>query len=408
MRRVLILVVVAVVAIGIWWKREEAARTVVRLVPATAPYLSPGDDAKAAAAAPAAPRPQVPVVVATVQRKPLPVTIEAVGTVEPLASIQMKARIDSQIASINVQEGARVKEGDLLITLDNRALKAQLAQAEALVAKDKAQLSQVRRDLGRAEDLLAKRINSEVQRDTAATAVKVAEAQLAADEAMRSSLETSLSYTELRAPVSGRIGSIALKAGTTVKSGDAQAIMTVNQVDPIYVTFAVPQSLFGDLRRALAAAPVKVEARVAGGTALGVVTFVENKVDLATGTIMAKATMPNADERLWPGTFVSVRAVLGVEAEAVSVPSSAVLIGQQGAYVFVIKDDRRAEIVTVTVDRTIGGDSVIASGLSGGERVVVDGQLRLVNGAPVQVQQGKGSDGVAIGSDPPGQPQRRS
>lgn len=407
MRRALVLVVVAVAATGIWWKREDAARTVVRLAPATAPYLAPGGE-KTAAAAPAPQRPQVPVVVATVQRKPLPVTIEAVGTVEPLASIQMKARIDSQIASINVEEGARVKQGDLLITLDNRALKAQLAQAEALVTKDEAQLSQVRRDLARAEDLLAKRINSEVQRDTAATAVKVAEAQLAADDAMRSSLETSLSYTELRAPVSGRIGSIALKAGTTVKAGDAQAIMTVNQVDPIYVTFAVPQTLFGDLRRALAKAPVKVEARVAGGTALGVITFVENRVDIATGTILAKATMPNADERLWPGTFVSVRAVLGVEAEAVSVPSSAVQIGQQGAYVFTVKDDRRAELVPVTVDRTIGGDSVISAGLSGGERVVVDGQLRLVNGAAVQVQQGKGSDGVAIGNDPPGQPQRRS
>ena len=385
MKRALVVLALAVVLLGAWWKRTELS----------AAFAKSGPAVEAARRAP----PPVPVVVATAARKPLPVTIDAVGTVQPLASIQIKARIDSQIASIEVVEGARVKEGDLLLTLDNRALRAQLAQAEALVVRDTAQVTQARRDLGRTEDLLAKRIGTEVQRDTAATGVKVQEAQLAANEAQRQNLAAALSYTEVRAPVSGRIGSIALKAGTTVKAGDAQAIMTVNQIDPIYVTFSVPQSLFPDLRRALSAGEVAVEARVRDEMDRGTVAFVENTVDLATGTVLAKAIMPNREERLWPGSFVSVRVVLGVEAEAVAVPSAAVQLGQTGAYLFVVGDNRKAELRSVTIARTVGAESVVSDGLRGGEAVVVDGQLRLVHGAEVVAGPGRGSDGVAKGSE---------
>ena len=399
-----VLLVLAAALGAAWWKREA----VVATVPSLAAYLPATGNATGASATRRAP-PAVPVVLADAERKPLPVTIEAVGTVQPLASIAIKARIDSQIASVEVQEGAKVKEGDLLITLDNRALRAQLAQAEALVSKDRAQVAQARRDLARSEDLLAKRISSEVQRDTVATNVKVQEAQLAADEAQRQNLATALSYTEIRAPVSGRIGSIALKAGTTVKAADTQAMTTVNQLDPIYVSFSVPQSLFPDLRRALAAGEVGVEARVGGGVAKGNVAFVENTVDLATGTVLAKALMPNSDERLWPGSFVAVKVVLGIEAEAISVPSAAVQLGQQGAYLFVVGPDRKARLRNVTVARTIGRDSVISEGLGGGERVVVDGQLRLVDGAEVQVAPSKASDGVAkAGEADPATGQRRS
>jgi multidrug efflux system membrane fusion protein len=405
-----VLVVLVLAAAGLWWKREEASRFVADRIPAAAPYLAlgSGDGAGRAAAASRRTPPAVPVILTAAEKKPVAVTIDAVGTVQPLASIQVKARVDSQITHMEVAEGAKVKEGDLLVRLDNRALKAQLAQADALVTKDRAQLEQARRDLARAEDLLAKRISTEVQRDTAATAVKVQEAQLAADEAARANLAALLSYTEIRAPVSGRIGSIALKVGTMVKAVDTQPIMTVNQLDPIYVSFAVPQSVFSDLRRALNAGKVAVEARVGNGTAGGTVAFTENTVDLATGTVLAKALMNNSDERLWPGAFVSVRAVLGVEANAVAVPSAAVQIGQQGSYVFVVRDGRKAELVPVTVARTVGNESVIASGLSGGEKVVVDGQLRLVNGAEVQIVPAKASEGVAKGLDPEAGTQRRS
>ena len=403
--------ILVLVALGLggllWWKREEAVKVTVERVPALAPYLPGGGRGNA----PSAPRPvaAVPVVTAQAMRRPVPVTIDAVGTVQSIASIALKARIDSQIVSIPVREGALVQEGDLLVKFDDRAIKAQLAQAEALIVKDRAQVEQARRDLARAEELLGKKIGTEVARDTAGTQLKVQQAQLAADLASRDNLAALLTYTEIRSPIPGRIGSIALKVGTTVKAGDAQPIATVNQVDPIYVSFAVPQSLFVNLRTAMNAGRVSIAARVGEFTVPGVVSFVENTVDLATGTVLAKAEMANVDERLWPGAFVAVQATLGVEENAIAIPSAAVQIGQQGAYVFVVNDNRRAALTLVTVARTVGGDSVISKGLSGGEQIVIDGQLRLVDGASVQVQPSRTGDGVATtGSDPGPASQRRS
>ena len=405
MIRALLLLCFAGVVGALWWKREDATRMAVERVPALAPYLSGHE----VAAAPAAPRqtPAIPVVTASAEKRPVPVTIDAIGTVQSMASIQIKARIDSQIVAVNVQEGALVKQGDLLMKLDDRSIKAQLAQAEALIEKDRAQVEQARRDFARAEDLLNKRIGTEVGRDTAATLVKVQQAQLAADIASRDNLAALLSYTEIRAPISGRIGSVALKIGTTVKAADTLPIATVNQVDPIYVSFAVPQSLFGNLRTALLAGKVGIEAKVGEFSVPGTVAFVENTVDLATGTVLAKAEMKNSDERLWPGAFVAVQATLGVEQGAIAIPSAAVQIGQSGAYVFVVKE-RRAALTPVTVSRTAGGSSVISQGLGGGEQVVIDGQLRLVDGATVQVQQGRTREGVATGGDPVPVTQRRS
>lgn len=387
MRRAIALLLVLAVAVGLWWRREEAVRLASEHLPLLRPYLGSTPARNAAGSNRPAP-PGVPVVLDTAARKPLPITIDAVGTVQSIAAVSIKPRIDSQIVSVKVAEGALVREGDLLFTLDARALKAQLAQAEAQIEKDRAQLEQSRRDLARAEDLLAKRINTEVQRDTAHTAVKVLEAQLASDEAQRANLAALVSYTEIRAPVSGRIGSIAFKEGSTVRAGDAQAIATVNQIDPIYVSFAVPQALFPDLRRALGSGKVRVEARVGASVASGTIAFVENTVDLTTGTVLAKATMQNQDEKLWPGAFVAVQVILGVEANAIAIPSAAVQIGQRGTYVFVVRDGRAA-LRPVTVARTVGSESVIASGLAEGEQIAVDGQLRLVDGATVQVQQPK-------------------
>ena len=391
MRRIVLLAVLALAAGLAWWKADETRRLAQGL-PVVGPYLS---QPKTVAGGQAVQTPVLPVVTAVAARGPVPVTIEAIGTVQPIASVQIKPRIDSQIASIEVKEGARVKAGDLMVRLDDRALRAQLAQADAVVEKDRAQLEQARRDSARAEELLARRIGTEVARDTTATLVKVQTAQLAADRANRDNLATLLSYTEIRAPISGRIGSIPLKIGTQVRTADAQAIATVNQVDPIYVSFAVPQSLFVELRSALAVGKVGIAARVGAFTVPGTVSFVENTVDLATGTVLAKAEMANADERLWPGAFVAVQATLGIEPNAVSIPAAAVQIGQQGAYVFVVKDDIRAVLTHVTVARTTGITAVIGAGLSGGEHVVVDGQLRLVDGASVRVQRREVGGGAA-------------
>lgn len=389
MRRAAVLTVLAVL-VGIGWWRAGDARRLASSVPVVGPYF-----AGQPSTTPARPASTVvlPVVTAMAARGPAPIKIDAIGTVQPIATVQIKTRIDSQIASIEVREGALVKAGDLLIRLDDRALKAQLAQAEAVVEKDRAQLEQAKRDFSRADELLGRRIGTEVARDTAATQVKMQNAQLAADRASRDNLATLLSYTEIRAPISGRIGSIPLKVGTQVRTADAQAIATINQVDPIYVSFAVPQSLFGDLRGALAAAKVPIAAHVGRFSVPGTVSFVENTVDLATGTILAKAEMSNADERLWPGAFVAVEATLGIEPNAVSIPGAAIQIGQRGAYIFVVKDDR-AVLTHVTVARTNGTTAIIQQGLRGGEQVVIDGQLRLVDGAAVKVQSRATSEGI--------------
>lgn len=328
----------------------------------------------------------VPVVLTTVTPKSLPVVIEAVGTVQAIVSIQIKPRIDSQIVKVNVEEGALVKEGDLLFQLDDRTLKAQLGQIEAQIRKDQSQVAQARRDVQRSEELLGKGAGTQVQRDNAFTSLKAAEAQLEADEANRASVLTSLTYTEIKAPVSGRIGSISFKSGAIVRQSDntATAILaTINQIDPIFVSFAIPQVLLPELRAAMAKGQVKVNAIVNDDLKqMGAMAFIENTVDPNTGTVTAKARIANANEGLWPGQFVRAEVILGVEAEALSVPSAAVLLGPQGPYVFVIKDNV-AELRPIEIKRTQQGDTIVGKGLRAGETVVTDGQLRLVNGAAV-------------------------
>jgi multidrug efflux system membrane fusion protein len=326
------------------------------------------------------------VVVVTVAPKSMPILFEAVATVQAIASVQMKTRIDSQIMKVNVEEGALVKEGDLLFELDSRTLRAQLGQIEAQIRKDQAQVAQAKRDLSRFEELLSKSAGTVVSRDTAFTALKAAEAQLESDEAMKANIQTQISYTEIRAPVSGRIGSIPFKVGTTLRVGDNTAsgvLATINQVNPIYVSFAIPQVFLPDLRAAMAKGPVQVTAVIDDKRKqTGVMAFIENNVDAMTGTVTGKARIDNANEGLWPGQFIKAEIVLGVEPEALAIPAPAVQLGPQGAYVFVIKDGV-AEVRQVTVKRTQSGESVIGQGLKAGEQVVIDGQLRLVNGAPV-------------------------
>lgn len=326
----------------------------------------------------------VPVEVATVVRKPMAQVIDAVGIIQPIASIAIKARLDSQVMIVHVAEGARVKEGDLLFTLDARQLRAQSEQITAQIAKDQAQIEQARRDLARAEDLAGKGVTSTVQRDTAATALKALEAQLAFDRAALSNVTAQLTYTEIRAPVSGRIGSIQAKPGTVVRMADTQSLAVVNQMDPIYLAFSIPAPALGEVRAVLQRGPVRVEAGSGASMSVGEIAFIENTMDVATGTVTAKARMTNAAEALWPGAFVPARIVLGVEANAVTLPSSAVQIGQAGPFVYVVRDGR-AVVVPIKTARTVNEEVVVASGLNGGETVVTSGQLRLADGVAVSV-----------------------
>jgi multidrug efflux system membrane fusion protein len=390
-----VLASVAAVACGAAYAyRAEVAQKLGMSAPANAAEKSGASPA--ASAQPqgrrgrANPGAAVPVVATTVAAKPMQILIEAVGTVQAIASVQIKSRLDSQIMKVLVEEGALVKEGDMLFELDQRTLKAQLAQIEAQIRKDQAQVAQAKRDSTRSEDLLGKGAATVVTRDSNMTTQKAAEAQLESDEAMRTNIQTQLSFTEIRAPVSGRIGSIPNKVGTTVRTADNTAtsvLATINQVDPIYVQFAIPQVYLPDLRAAMAQGNVTVNALIDDKRKQsGAVAFIENTVDPMTGTVMAKAKIANANEGLWPGQFVKAEIVLGTEPEALAVPAPAVQLGPQGPYIFVVKDGTVAEVRPITIKRTQAGESVVGSGLRPGEQVVTDGQLRLVNGAGVTVK----------------------
>jgi len=333
--------------------------------------------------------PAVPVVIAPAARKPMPVRIEAIGTVQPIATVAVKSRVDGEIAEVKISDGQAVKAGDVLFVLDTRAAEAQLKQAEATLAKDRAQLENAKRDVGRYKPLTEKEFVSRQQLDTAQTAAAALEATVLADQAIIDTFKVQLTYYTIRSPMDGRVGTIALKTGNAVKAQDTISLVTINQIKPIYVSYAVPQRELPGIRAAVAAGTVPVQAMVPGDPGApinGKIFFFDNQIDPTTGTISLKAIFDNADERLWPGEFVNVSSMLRVEADAITVPSSAVQVGQNGNYVFVVKQDNTVEVRPVTVNRTVGNETVISKGLNVDERVVTDGQSRLTNGSRVEVR----------------------
>jgi len=319
----------------------------------------------------------------------MPVVLDTVGAVQPVASVSIRPRVDSQIVQIHVKEGDAVRKGDPLISLDARSIEAQIRQAEAMVEKDRAQIAQGQRDLARIETLLTTNVASRQQADTARTALSVLQATLAADTATLENLKVLRTYYDIRSPVDGRIGSLPLKVGSTVRTGDQTALAVVNQINPVYVSFAVPQTSLPMLQQALRAGPVRVDVTIPesdGAPLQGRVAFIENTVDVGSGTLTVKAEVENREERLWPGLFVRTRLTFRTDPESVTAPQAAVQVGQKGPYVFVIKPDQTVELRPVVVDRTVDGQAVIAKGLQGGERIVLDGQLRLVPGAKVEIR----------------------
>lgn len=331
----------------------------------------------------------VPVEVATVVRKPMPVQLDALGTVMPIASVALKSRVETQIAEIHFQDGASVKQGDLLFTLDSRQLEAQLHQAEGVLARDRAQLAGAERDFARYTDLVAKNATTQVNLDNARTQTDMLRATVKADESQVENLKVQVSYTRIRAPISGRISAATLKVGNLVRSADTTPLATVNQMAPIYVAFAVPQRVLAEVREAAKAGGAKVEAFTPGDRepVTGTLAMLDNAVDATTGMMVLRAVMDNRDEVLWPGTLVNTRLTLRVE-DAVVVPSAAVQSGQGGTYVFVVASGG-AKVRPVKVERTVAAESVVASGLAPGDVVVVDGQLLLTDGARVAPRQPK-------------------
>ena len=329
---------------------------------------------------------------------PTPVQVSAIGTVQSIATVIIKSRVDGQIADVHFEEGQYVKEGDLLFTLDNRSFQAQLAQAEAVLQRDRAQLERAQLELKRQTELADRGVASAQKLEDAQMAEKVLQAAIRASEAAAENARVNLSYTTIRSPITGRTGSVILKRGNVVKSNDtttnAVPLVTITQLRPIYVSFTIPERHLPDIRAALADSerlPAVVTMPSQPDKPItGMLTFVDNQVDAATGTIALKATFANDDIRLWPGQFVNVNLTLGIQAHAVVVPSPTIQIGQNGPYVFVIKEDSTVELRLVRIDRTVGNRTVVASGLNAGERVVVDGQLRLNNGTRVTMARPEG------------------
>ncbi len=336
----------------------------------------------------------VPVEVATVDRKPMPVRIESLGNVTPIASVAIKARVDTTITAVHFRDGAEVKKGDLLFTLDGRAIEAQIAQTEGAIARDKAQLEGAERDVRRYTDLVARSATPVVNLENAQTQVDVFRAAIKADTGLLDNLKVQLDYCTITAPIDGRISAAVVKVGNFVRQADTAPMATINQMAPVYVSFTVSQNVLPAIREALAAKTATIDAIVPGDKkrANGQVTMIENTVDPATGMVIIRATMPNKDELLWPGTLVTTELTLRVEPQAVVVPSTAVQVSQTGNFVFVINDEL-AKVQPVKVERTVGDQSVIGSGLNGGEIVVTDGQMQLSNGTPVSTRKAKVAGG---------------
>lgn len=325
----------------------------------------------------------VPVEVATATKKTVPVRIEALGTVTPIASVAIKSRVDTEIVGVHFPDGAMVRQGEVLFTLDSRAIEAQIKQVQGVLESAKANLEQAERDVARYTELIAKNATTQVTLNNARTQVNIWRSSVDSNAGQLENLTIQLGYCTIRAPITGRASMAAVKVGNFVRQADLMPLATILQTAPVYVTFSVPQGYLPDLRQALSNETAAIEAIIPGDPrrANGQVTMIENSVDTPTGTVPVRATMPNADELLWPGTLVTVRLTFREE-EAVTVPSTAIQVSQTGSYVFVIKDGA-AMVQPVTVARVNDDESVIEKGLSGGETVVTNGQLQLANGSKV-------------------------
>jgi multidrug efflux system membrane fusion protein len=334
-----------------------------------------------------------PVVADVAEEITAPIEVAAIGNVQSIAIVMVKSRIDGEIAQVHFEEGQEVAAGDRLFSLDDRVARAQLQQSEANLERDRAQLRRFQLEVARQTGLANRGVAPAQKLEDVMTSEAVFEATVRASEAAVETARINLNFTTIRAPIAGRTGSVALKRGNVVKAVDTlptvMPMVTITQLRPIYVTFTVPERHLGDLRAAPVSGRLAVVATIPSSPLnpiAGQLTFIDNQVDAATGTISLKATFANDDERLWPGQFVNVTVALGVQSNALAVPSAAIQVGQNGPYVFVIKADSTVELRLVRVDRAVTNKTVIAAGLAAGERVVVDGQLRLTNGTRVAVQ----------------------
>jgi len=332
-------------------------------------------------------KPPVAVTVASAFQKTIPIEIQAIGNVETCQTISIKTQITGPMTRIYFKEGQDVRKGDLLFKLDCRPYEEALKQAEATLQRDTVQAKNAENDLQRYTALLEDQYVTKQQYDQMRTNWAALQATLKADKAAVESNRVQTEYCSVHAPIDGKTGAIKINQGNIVKANDAEVVV-INQIQPIYVTFAIPEKDLAMVKKMQARGQLTVEARISGENRpeKGALTFIDNTVNKATGTIILKGTFANRERRLWPGQFVSVVMNLTTEPNAILVPTPAVMTGQSGQFVFVVKTDLSVEMRTVTSGAIFQGDTVILNGLQAGERVVTDGQMRLTPGAKVSIK----------------------
>jgi membrane fusion protein, multidrug efflux system len=331
---------------------------------------------------------QIPVIAETAETRNVPVYVEGLGSVQAFNTVTMRARVDGQITKVFFREGQEVKAGDSLFQIDPRPFEATLQQAQATKEKDEAQLQSAQLDLERATKLLVPGFQTRQGYDQQKATVAQLQATLKADQAQIDMAQLNLDYALVRAPIDGRTGQRQVDIGNLVQTGQSSALVTLTQLKPIFVSFTVPAARLDDIRTNQAKRPLQVIAYAMDDkTALaqGQLTLIDNQVDAATGTIHLKAQFDNADEPLWPGEFVDARIVLSTRQNAVTVPEQAVMQGPNGPYVYVLTGNDTAQRRAVDVAATQEGVAVVSRGLQAGERIVIEGQYRLTDGAKVKV-----------------------
>jgi multidrug efflux system membrane fusion protein len=356
--------------------------------------LSPGTEVPVAAAQ--TPAPGVPVTAGTVAAQDVPVFLNGIGTVQAYNMVAIKSRVDGHIVKVDFKEGQDIKEGEPLFQIDPRPFQAALEQAQSAKQKDEAQLAGAKLDLDRYEKLLGTGYQTRQSYDNQTALVAQLQAAIKGDEAQINTAKLNLSYADIRSPIDGRLGARLVDKGNLVHATDNTPLVMITEVKPIFVSFTLPQDDFDDLREGENKAPLMVYAYSGDGKkqlAEGKLTLIDNTIDQTTGTIHLKARFDNDDERLWPGEFVSLRVVLSTRQDVATVPSQTVQDGPDGHYAYVIKPDNTVERRAVEVASIQDGIAVVTKGLTPGERVVVDGQYRLTNGARVNPQAAPGAAG---------------
>lgn len=319
----------------------------------------------------------VPVTVAQAVQKDVPLQLTAIGNVQPLSTVSVRALASGQLVRVWFREGEDVAKGQMLFTIDPRPYQASLRQAQANLSRDEAQLRNADAQAARYADLVKKDYVTKEEYDRMLASAEAARAVVAADRAAVENARLQLSYCEIRSPISGRTGSLMVHAGNLVRANDTTPLVVINQIEPVRVQFSVPQDQLAN---------VHTNADVTAGSAHGTLTFIDNAVDQRTGTIALKATFPNRDRSLWPGQFVTVAMKVAERSNAIVVPARAVQTGQRGQYVYVVKPGNAVEMRTISVFRTVGQEAIIDNGLAAGETVVTDGQLRLTPKSKVEIK----------------------